>query len=53
MKLRVAIGTALWLLVISVAHVHLNIGWARAGSFFKGLVWQQQKQLQVGFLPVT
>jgi len=52
-KARVALGTFLWLLVISVGHIQFNVGWARTGDFFKGFFVDVQKELQVGFLPVT
>lgn len=48
-----ALGTLLWLVLISVAHVEFNVGWARAGGFFKGFIVEPQRELQVGFLPVT
>jgi hypothetical protein len=53
MKLKVALGILLWTLTITAAHIHLNIGWARSGAFVKGLFGDVQKELQVGFLPVT
>lgn len=53
MKARVALGTFLWLILISAAHVQFNVGWARTGAFFKGLFVDSKRELQVGFLPVT
>lgn len=53
MKLRVAIGTIVWLAFISLSHIHLNVGWAASGRFISGFFTDVQKELQVGFLPVT
>lgn len=53
MKLKVLIGTLVWTVFITFAHVQLNVGWARATNVVKGLFTDVQKEMQVGFLPVT
>jgi hypothetical protein len=37
-----------WAALITVLHVHLNVGWARLFSLLDG-----RRELIVGFLPVT
>lgn len=53
MKFKVMVGTLVWTLFISIMHIQLNVGWDRAGSFIRSLYADVQKELQVGFLPVT
>lgn len=53
MKLKVFIGALLWALLISVLHIHTNIGWERAGRQLKVLFGLERAELLVGFLPVT
>ncbi|MDP6409690.1 MAG: hypothetical protein QGI46_09960 [Planctomycetota bacterium] len=48
MKLRIAIGSLAWVLLITCLHVQLNVGWARLVSIAAG-----RRELIVGFLPVT
>ena len=53
MKRQVCIGSLLWLLLITVSHVHLNVGWSgfvQKSRVFFGL---ERPELIVGFLPVT
>ena len=55
MKLKVCIGGLVWMALITLAHVHANVGWERflteTGRVF-GLEGGRQ-ELVVGFLPVT
>ena len=53
MKLRIALGTLVWLVVITVGHLHLNVGWGRTADFVASLFGKDRSKLQVGFLPVT
>ena len=41
------------MLVITVAHLHVNVGWARAVDQVKVIFGLQRAELIVGFLPVT
>ncbi len=53
MKRQVALGSLVWLLLITGAHVQLNVGWgelARGSRVFFGM---ERPELVVGFLPVT
>lgn len=53
MKRRVLIGAVLWTLLISLAHVQLNVGW-RALAKNLGLAGSSARaEMVVGFLPVT
>ena len=53
MKLRIALGTIVWLVLISVAHLHLNVGWSRSADWVASFFGKDRSKLQVGFLPVT
>lgn len=53
MKLRVITGSIVWLVVVTVLHVQLNVGWARVASHVRVLLGSERAQLYVGFLPVT
>ena len=53
MKLRIAIGTLAWLVLISTAHLHLNVGWGRTADWVASFFGKDRSKLQVGFLPVT
>ncbi|HJP02823.1 MAG TPA: hypothetical protein QF764_13725 [Planctomycetota bacterium] len=48
MKLKIALGSLVWVLVITLSHVQMNVGWTRLVSTIAG-----RKELVVGFLPVT
>lgn len=48
MKRKVLIGALLWLILITLLHVHLNVGWGRLVG-----MWHGERDLQVGYLPVT
>jgi len=53
MKRRVAIGAALWLLLITTAHVLLNVGWSALRKEVAVRTGQEREELRIGFLPVT
>jgi len=53
MKLKVAIGSLLWLLAITGAHIQLNVGWERFVAQTRVLLGMERPELIVGFLPVT
>lgn len=54
MKRNVFIGAMIWAALISVLHIHLNVGW---GEFQKEvsstITGEERQELIVGFLPVT
>ena len=53
MKRRVGLGVLLWTLLISLAHVQLNVGWRALREDVAGMFNDERKELIVGFLPVT
>ena len=53
MKFRIMVGSFAWLLVISLLHVSLNVGWKDLWHDVKVLFGQERRTLLVGFLPVT
>ena len=53
MKLKVIVGACVWTLLITVAHVHLNVGWERLVSQTRVFLGMDREELIVGFLPVT
>lgn len=53
MKRRVLIGALLWTLLISVAHVQLNVGWRALCRSIGVAGGPQRAEMVVGFLPVT
>lgn len=53
MKLKVLLGALVWLLVITLAHVQLNVGWAKVVNDVRVMLGLQRRELIVGFLPVT
>lgn len=53
MKLKVLLGALLWTLLVSLAHVQLNIGWGQVGEIVREWKGHKRKTLEVGFLPVT
>ncbi|MDP6988825.1 MAG: hypothetical protein QF903_05050 [Planctomycetota bacterium] len=48
MKLKILLGSCLWVMLITSLHVQLNVGWTRLASMLAG-----RQELIVGFLPVT
>ena len=53
MKLKVVLGACLWTLLITVAHVQMNVGWERVASQTRVFLGMDPEELIVGFLPVT
>ena len=53
MMRRVVIGALVWALLISLAHVQLNVGWGGLRHKFEVATGQVRQELIVGFLPVT
>ncbi len=53
MKARVISGAAVWFVVIALAHLHFNVGWAELGGRLRRIVTGERGELIVGFLPVT
>jgi len=53
MKLKVLLGALLWTLLVSLAHVQLNIGWSQVNAIVREWMGHKRKTLDVGFLPVT
>ena len=52
-KLKVVIGSLLWTLLITLAHVHVNVGWGHLRRLIDVARGGQRAELVVGFLPVT
>jgi len=53
MKLKIAVTTAVWLLLISLAHVGLNVGFGGFARHLRVMLGEERQELVVGFLPVT
>lgn len=53
MKTKVLLGSLAWLIVITVLHVQLNVGWRELVRQTRTLFGWQRSELVVGFLPVT
>ncbi len=53
MKRKVLIGTLLWTLLITLLHVHINVGWRALWHDIKVARGEAREELLVGFLPVT
>lgn len=53
MKLKVTIGALVWAVMLTLAHIQLNVGWERLASELRVLVGLERPELIVGFLPVT
>lgn len=53
MKLKVLIGSLAWALLITLGHIHLNVGWDRLASKTRVFLGLERPELVVGFLPVT
>lgn len=53
MKSKVLLTTTIWLVLISAAHVWLNIGFDTIGHRVQVMLGKEKQVLQVGFLPVT
>jgi hypothetical protein len=53
MKLKVLLGATAWLLLITVSHLGLNVGFDTLAQRYRVLVGEEREELIVGFLPVT
>ncbi len=53
MKRRVLIGAIFWTLLISLAHVQLNVGWRELWKSLRVMSGSERAEMIVGFLPVT
>jgi len=53
MKLKIVLGSLTWLIVLTLAHAHLNVGWERLASRVRVMLGTERAELAVGFLPVT
>ena len=53
MKRKILLGSTGWLILITVLHLHLNVGWARLVHEAKVALGRARPELVVGFLPVT
>ena len=53
MKRKVAIGSLLWLVLITLAHIQLNVGWSALRREVAVMTGKEREELIVGFLPVT
>jgi len=53
MKRKMLTGAGIWLLLISVLHVQLNVGWGQLASSVRVRLGLERPGLSVGFLPVT
>jgi hypothetical protein len=52
-KRNILFGAAIWLVLITTLHLHLNVGWARLASRMQVWLGNERPELVVGFLPVT
>ena len=52
-KYLLVTAMAVWVVVISLAHLTLNIGWGFVASKIRGVFTRQEATLWVGYLPVT
>ena len=53
MKRKMLTGAGIWVLLISLLHVQLNVGWNQAATSARVSVGLERPGLSVGFLPVT
>jgi len=53
MKLKIALSAGLWLVLITTAHVWLNVGFKNLGHELRVMMGEEREVLKVGFLPVT
>jgi hypothetical protein len=53
MRTRILGSAAIWICLITAAHVWLNVGFANLGQNIQVMLGKEKKVLQVGFLPVT
>ena len=53
MKRKVLIGSLVWLVVVTLAHMQFNDGWSRLARDVRVYLGEERPELVVGFLPVT
>ncbi|MFT5284561.1 MAG: hypothetical protein ACI8TQ_000718 [Planctomycetota bacterium] len=53
MKRKVLIGSLLWGLLLTLAHIQLNVGWSKLKENVDVFLGEKRRELTVGFLPVT
>ncbi len=53
MKRKVVIGALAWTLLITLAHIQLNVGWTNLRTKVDVMRGAARAELIVGFLPVT
>jgi hypothetical protein len=53
MKRRIGIGMLLWVLLVSISHIQLNLGWSSLRTEIAVMTGKQREELIIGFLPVT
>jgi hypothetical protein len=53
MKAKILISAFLWLVLITVAHLWLNVGFSRIFRDVQVALGNERAELVVGFLPVT
>jgi len=53
MKRKVLIGALAWAILLTLAHIQLNIGWSQLKDNADVIMGKKRRELTVGFLPVT
>lgn len=53
MKLKVLLGALVWTLLVSLAHLQLNIGWGELADSVREWFGRKRAVLEIGYLPVT
>lgn len=53
MKRKVLLGSLAWLVMITLVHLQLNVGWSSLSRQLSVMVGEEREELVVGFLPVT
>ena len=53
MKRKVLLGSLLWALLLTLAHIQLNVGWSQLEDKLEVTLGEKRRELTVGFLPVT
>ena len=53
MKRNVLIGALAWAILLTLAHIQLNIGWRELKYNVDVTLGNRRRELTVGFLPVT
>ena len=53
MKRKVLLGSLVWAILLTLAHIQLNVGWSRLKENVDVFLGDKRRELTVGFLPVT